>query len=233
MLKEFLQELNINVNDSMLKRFSDFSDILISENEKMNLTAITDKKEIEIKHFIDSLTILKTGKINNKTKLIDIGCGAGFPSFPIKFALPDSEITQLDSLNKRVNFQKLVAEKLELKNITSLHFRAEEGARKDDLREKFQVACARAVASLPSLIELCIPYVEVGGYFIAMKGSDISEELKTSKNALRTLGCEIENIIETELPEISHRRNIIVIKKIKPTDKKYPRNAPKPINNPL
>lgn len=233
MLKRFLEELNIEVNDEMLKRFSDFSDILISENEKMNLTAITDKKEIEIKHYIDSLTILKTGKINNKTKLIDIGCGAGFPSFPVKFALPDLELTQLDSLNKRVNFQKYVAEKLNLKNITSLHFRAEEGAKKEDLREKFQVSCARAVASLPSLIELCVPYLEVGGYFIAMKGSDIKEELNASKNALGTLGCEIEDVIETSLPQFNHKRNIVVIKKLKPTDKKYPRNAPKPINNPL
>lgn len=233
MLKKFLEELNIEVNDEMLKKFSDFSDILISENEKINLTAITDKKEIEIKHYIDSLTILKTGKINNKTKLIDIGCGAGFPSFPIKFALPELELTQLDSLNKRVNFQKYVSEKLNLKNITSLHFRAEEGARKEDLREKFQVSCARAVSSLPSLIELCVPYLEVGGYFIAMKGSDIKEELNASKNALGTLGCEIEDVIETSLPEFEHKRNIVVIKKLKPTDKKYPRNAPKPINNPL
>ena len=233
MLRNFLEELNIEVNDEMLKRFSDFSDILITENEKMNLTAITDKKEIEIKHYIDSLTILKTGKIDSTTKLIDIGCGAGFPSFPVKFALPDLSLTQLDSLNKRVNFQKYVAEKLNLKNITSLHFRAEEGARKDDLRESFGVACARAVASLPSLIELCVPYIEVGGYFIAMKGSDIKEELESSKNALGTLGCEIESVIETTLPEFNHKRNIIVIKKLKPTDKKYPRNAPKPINNPL
>lgn len=233
MLKKFLEELNIEVTDDMLRKFSLFSDILITENEKINLTAITDKKEIEIKHYIDSLTILKTGKISNETNLIDIGCGAGFPSFPIKFALPGCKITQLDSLNKRVNFQRYVTQKLELDNMTSLHFRAEEGAKKNDLRESFDIACARAVASLPSLIELCIPFVKVGGYFIAMKGSDISEELKASKNALGVLGCEIEDIIETDLPEINHKRNIIVIKKIKKTDKKYPRNAPKPINNPL
>ena len=233
MLKAYLNELNINADEKMLKKFDDFAEILVSENEKMNLTAITEKSEIDIKHFIDSLTILKTGKITNNTKLIDIGCGAGFPSFPIKFALPECDITQLDSLNKRVTFQKYVIDKLELTKINSLHFRAEEGARKENLREKFNVACARAVAALPSLIELCVPYVKVGGYFISMKGSDISEELNASKNALGTLGCEIEDIIETKLPEIEHKRNIIVIKKLKPTDNKYPRNAPKPIKNPL
>lgn len=233
MLKNYLSSININSDEKMLKQFCDFSDILISENEKINLTAITDKKEIEIKHFIDSLTVLKTGKISNETKLIDIGCGAGFPSFPIKFALPECDITQLDSLFKRINFQKYVSDKLGLEKIISVHFRAEEGARRIELRESFDVAVARAVASLPSLIELCVPYVKVGGYFIAMKGSEVSDELEASKNVLGTLGCEIESVIETELPEICHKRNIIVIKKLKKTDNKYPRNAPKPIKNPI
>lgn len=162
-----------------------------------------------------------------------MGCGAGFPSFPIKFVLSECEITQLDSLNKRVNFQKYVCEKMNLKNINSVHFRAEEGARQNNLREKFDVACARAVASLPSLIELCIPFVKTGGYFISMKGSEISDEIKASKNALSKLNCVIEDVLSFSLPKCEHKRNIVVIKKEKPTDNKYPRQAPKPIKQPL
>lgn len=233
MLKEYLRQLNIDCNDEMLKKFQSFSKLLISWNEKINLTAITDEKEIEIKHFIDSLSILKTGKVGNNTSVIDIGCGAGFPSFPIKFALPDTEIVQLDSLNKRVNFLNTVSQELELNKIKAVHFRAEEGARQKELRERFDIACARAVASLPSLIELCVPYVKTGGYFIAMKGSETDEEIKLSKNALKLLKCEIEDVITFELPEISHKRNIIVIKKLGNTDTKYPRNAPKPLKQPL
>ena len=233
MLKEYLKQFNIECTDEMLNKFTQFSKLLVFWNEKINLTAITDEKEIEIKHFVDSLSILKTGKIENGTSLIDIGCGAGFPSFPIKFALPDTDVVQLDSLNKRVNFLNSVSDELCLTKIKAVHFRAEDGAREKSLREVFDVACARAVASLPSLIELCVPYVKTGGYFIAMKGSETDEEIKISKNALKALKCEIEDVITLELPEISHKRNIIVIKKLGNTDNKYPRNAPKPLKQPL
>ena len=233
MLKEYLKELNIEPTDEMMKKFDVFSKMLLEWNEKLNLTAITEPEEIEIKHFADSLTILKTNKLNDGMSLIDIGCGAGFPSFPIKFALPDTKIVQLDSLNKRVNFLNAVSEELGLKGINAIHCRAEEGGRNKDLREKFDIASARAVASLPTLIELCVPFVKMGGYFIAMKGSDTDEEINSSKNALKLLGCEIEDVLSLSLPKFEHKRNIIVIKKNAPTEKRFPRNAPKPVKQPL
>lgn len=233
MLKEYLKKINIEPTEEITAKFSKFSCLLREWNEKMNLTSITEEKEIEIKHFIDSLTIFETNKIKNGMKIIDVGCGAGFPSFPLKFALDSLDITMLDSLNKRITFQNEVTKELNLKNIQSVHFRAEEAGTNSKFREKYDIACARAVANLSSLIELCVPFVKVGGYFIALKGSEISEELENCKNALGCLGCEIEEVINLKLPLYEHERNIVVIKKVKPTDKRFPRKAPKPIKQPL
>lgn len=232
-LKEYLKEINIEPTIEILERFESFSKMLLEWNEKINLTSIIDPKEIEIKHYIDSLTIFKSGKIKENMKIIDIGCGAGFPSFPMKFAFDSLDITMLDSLNKRILFQREVSEKLGLKKISSIHLRAEEGGCDKNYREKYDIACARAVANLSSLIELCIPFVKTGGYFIALKGSEVNEEIKNSKNALGCLGAVIEDVISLKLPGIEHERNIVVIKKIKPTDKRFPRKAPKPIKQPL
>ncbi len=233
MLKEYLRKINIEPTEEIIGKFERFTDLLLEWNEKINLTAITDKNEIEIKHYIDSLTIFETGKIKENMKIIDVGCGAGFPSFPMKFAIPSLDVTMLDSLNKRINFQKTVSEEMKLEKIESVHLRAEEGGVNEKYREKYDVACARAVANLSSLIELCVPFVKVGGYFIALKGSEVEEEIKNAKNALGCLGSVIEEVITLKLPKFEHERNIVVIKKVKATDKRYPRNAPKPINKPL
>ena len=230
-LDAFLREQNITPTEEMMSRFQRFSELLREWNEKINLTAITAPDEIELKHFIDSLTILKTGKIQGK--LIDIGCGAGFPSFPIKIACPDVEVTLLDSLNKRVLFQNEVIKELGLSKVHTVHARGEDGGKNPDLREQFDIACARAVSSLPSLIELCIPFVKVGGYFIALKGSNVEEEIAASKNALKELNSEIEAVLSFTLPHSEDKRNIVVIKKLAKTLPKYPRNAPKPIKQPL
>jgi len=232
-LKEYLKELNIEPTNEILDKFSRFSDMLIDWNERVNLTAITDKKEMEIKHFIDSLTIFKTGKIGADSKIIDIGCGAGFPSFPIKFALPSVSVTMLDSLNKRVLFQNEVINSLELLNVRAIHSRAEDGGQNPLYREEFDIATARALAGLPSLIEICIPFVKKGGYFIAMKGPEISDEIILSKNALNKLQAEITEVISFDLPHTDNKRNLVVIKKLSSTDKKYPRSSPKPMKNPL
>ncbi len=230
-LRDFLTNQNITPTEEMLSRFQQFSDLLREWNEKINLTAITEPEEIELKHFIDSLTILQTGKI--KGSLIDIGCGAGFPSFPVKIACPDVEVTLLDSLNKRVLFQNEVIKELGLQKVHTVHARGEDGGKDPVLREQFDVACARAVSSLPSLIELCIPFVKVGGYFIAMKGPSVEEEIAASKNALKQLNAEIETVLSFSLPYSEDKRNIVVIKKLAKTLPKYPRNAPKPIKQPL
>ncbi len=233
MLREYLKKINIEPNDEILGKFEKFTDLLLEWNEKINLTAITDKSEIEIKHYIDSLTIFETGKIKENMKIIDIGCGAGFPSFPMKFVLPSLDVTMLDSLNKRITFQKTVSEELKLEKIESVHMRAEEGGINGKYREMYDVSCARAVANLSSLIELCVPFVKVGGYFIALKGSEVEEEIKNAKNALGSLGASVEDVLTLKLPKFEHERNIVIIKKEKPTDKRFPRKAPKPINKPL
>ncbi len=233
MLKEYLKKINIEPNEKIILKFDKFSKLLLEWNEKINLTSITDSEEIIIKHYIDSMTIFETGKIKENMKIIDVGCGAGFPSFPMKFAMDSLNVTMLDSLNKRITFQKAVIEEMELKNIESVHLRAEEGGVNEKYREKYDIACARAVANLSSLIELCVPFVKVGGYFIALKGAEVGEELQNAKNALGCLGAVIEDVVTLKLPKIEHERNIVIIKKEKPTDKRYPRKAPKPINKPL
>ena len=233
MLREYLKKINIEPTEEIINKFNEFSKLLVSWNEKINLTSITEPKEIEIKHFIDSLTIFETGKIKENMKIIDIGCGAGFPSFPMKFACDSLDITMLDSLNKRINFQNEVTSEIGLSKIKSVHARAEEAGISPLYREKYDIACARAVANLSSLIELCIPFVKVGGNFIALKGSEIDEEVNNCKNALGCLGSEIEDIIHLKLPVYEHERNIIIVKKVKSTDKRFPRKAPKPIKQPL
>ena len=230
-LQEYLTKQNITPTDEMMHRFRKFSDMLREWNEKINLTAITEPSEIELKHFIDSLTILETGKVQGS--VIDIGCGAGFPSFPLKIARPDLDVTLLDSLNKRVLFQNEVIKELNLTNTHTVHSRGEDGGKNPDLREQFDIATARAVSSLPSLIELCIPFVKVGGYFIALKGSNVDEEIASSKKALKELNAEIETVHSFTLPHSEDGRNIVVIKKLAKTLPKYPRNAPKPIKQPL
>lgn len=233
MLKQYLKKINIEPTEEIINKFNIFSELLVFWNEKMNLTSITEPEEVEIKHFIDSLTIFETGKIKENMEIIDIGCGAGFPSFPMKFVCDSLDVTMLDSLNKRITFQNEVTSALNLKKIKSIHARAEEAGINPLYREKYDVACARAVANLSSLIELCVPFVKVGGYFIALKGSEINEELENCKNALGCLGCKIEDVIHLELPLYKHERNIVVIKKLKATDKRFPRKAPKPIKQPL
>jgi 16S rRNA (guanine527-N7)-methyltransferase len=233
MLREYLKQINIEPTEAIITSFETFLNLLIEWNEKVNLTAITDPKEIEIKHFIDSLTILKTGKISKNSKIIDVGCGAGFPSFPIKIALPSCDMTLLDSLNKRVIFQNEVIKELGMQKITTIHSRGEDAGQREEYREKFDIATARAVANLSSLVEICVPFLKVGGYFIALKGSDIEKELHSSKNALEKLNAKVEEVISLTLPDCDHKRNIIVIKKIAKTDKKFPRSSPKPIKQPL
>mgnify|MGYP001125244212 CR=1 FL=1 len=233
MLRDYLKQIRIEPTEKIISGFDTFSKLLIEWNQKVNLTAITDPSEIEIKHFIDSLTIFQTGKITEHSKIIDIGCGAGFPSFPIKIVCPGCDMTLLDSLNKRVMFQNEVIKALAMDKITTVHSRGEDAGQKEEYREKFDIATARAVANLSALIEICVPFLKVGGYFIALKGSEIEEELLTAKTALTKLNAEIENVISLTLPNCDHKRNLIIIKKLEKTEKKYPRNAPKPIKEPL
>mgnify|MGYP006065130437 CR=1 FL=1 len=226
LLKNACNELNINIDNSQIDSFLKYKDLLLEWNEKINLTAITDDREIILKHFIDCLTVCKFVDFNNKT-FIDVGTGAGFPALPIKIFCENSIPTLLDSLNKRINFLKIVGNKLSLHNITYVHSRAEDAGQNINFREKYDFCVSRAVANLSVLAEFDLPFVKVGGYFIALKGPLLDNELVDAKKAIITLGGEIEKIETIKIPftDIEHR--LVFIKKLRQTPKQYPRKAGK------
>ena len=226
-----LKEFNIEINEEQIKSFEKYMNLLLEWNEKINLTAITQPEEVKLKHFVDSLTVLKY--INDDDKVIDIGTGAGFPGIPLKIMNENTKITLLDSLNKRINFLNIVIETLNLRNIQAIHGRAEEIARNKLYREKYDVAVSRAVANLSTLTEYMLPFVKVGGKCICMKGANVNEELERAQNAIKELGGEIERVDNFYLSDNDNERNIIVIKKIKETNPKYPRKAGTPSKEPL
>lgn len=226
LLTKELENAGIAYDEEKLDKLKIYSDLLTEWNEKINLTAITDDDGIAIKHFYDSLMLIKYFDIKENAKMVDVGTGAGFPSIPCKIFRSDVELTLLDSLNKRINFLKEVGEGVNLKNTEYVHARAEEGGKNKDYREKFDVATARAVANLAVLSEYCLPFVKVGGYFVALKGPDCEEEINEAKSAIKKLGGEIEKVVTYELPDESGR-TIVVIKKISTTLAKYPRTSAK------
>ena len=221
----------MNIDKEKADLFEEYKEILLDWNEKINLTAITDEKEIILKHFIDSASILKY--IEDGEKVIDIGTGAGFPGIPLKIMNNGLNITLVDSLNKRVNFLNEVINKLNLNNICAIHARAEELGRDNNYREMYDVATSRAVANLSTLLEYLMPFVRVGGRCICMKGPNIDEELNNAKNAIKELGGEIEKIDNFYLPNSDIERNIIIIKKISKINFKYPRKAGIPAKEPI
>ena len=216
-----------------LDKFIMFKEELLYWNERINLTAITDDREIAIKHFLDSLSPLREEDCLRKGKVIDIGTGAGFPGIPLKIMMPDLEITLLDSLKKRLNFLDGVIERLALKKIRTLHGRAEDYGNAPEHREAYDYALSRAVARMPVLLEYALPFVKVGGYFICQKGPGTTEELKASQKSLEVLGGEVSRIKEVELPFVERGHHVVIIKKIQKTPKKYPRQAGKPGKSPL
>lgn len=225
------EEINIKLSQIQVERFYCYMKQLISWNQKINLTAITEESEIIEKHFIDSLTINKY--IDKDAKLIDVGTGAGFPGVPIKIVRDDIEITLLDALNKRLNFLNEIINENKLEGINTVHYRAEEAGKIKDYREKFDIATSRAVAQLNILTEYLLPFVKIGGKCICMKGSNIKEELERSKKSIEILGGRIEAVDEFYLPNSDISRSIIVIKKIKTTPAKYPRKAGTPGKEPI
>ena len=231
LMKEYGKEIQIKFTEEQLQKFYKYMNMLIEWNEKINLTAIIEPKEIILKHFMDSLTILKY--VNDNEKMLDVGTGAGFPGIPIKIMNENIEITLLDSLNKRINFLNEVINKLELKNISAIHSRIEDYGKNNKYREKYDIVTSRAVANLATLSEYMLPMLKIKGKSICMKGSDIKEEVKNSKRAIDILGGEIVNIEELVLPKSDNRRNLIIIEKKKNTPLKYPRKAGIPSKEPL
>ncbi len=216
---EELKKINIILDEKQLNQLEKYYELLVEYNKVMNLTGITEKEEVYLKHFYDSLTIIKVIDLKNVNSLCDIGTGAGFPGLVLKIVFPNLKVTLLDSLNKRINFLNTVIEELKLENIETIHARAEEYAILN--RNKFDITTSRAVAHLSILLEYAIPITKENGYFIPLKGN-IDEELNESENALKCLNSKIEKIENFELPIEGSKRNIIKIQKIK-DNKKYPR----------
>lgn len=224
------KQIEIELTKEQIEKYYNYMNLLLEWNEKINLTAIIDPKEIILKHFVDSLTIAKY--IKDDEKLIDVGTGAGFPGIPLSIVKENTDIVLLDSLNKRINFLEEVKENLKLENITTIHGRAEEFGKNKKERETYDIATSRAVAPLNILLEYLLPLVKVGGKAICMKGSNI-EEIENAKNALEILGGQIEKIEEITLPNSDIKRNIIIVKKVKNTPSKYPRKPGTPSKEPI
>ncbi len=238
LVKEYSDREGIGLSDNQLTQLTTYASMLVKTNEVMNLTNITDDEGIAVRHFIDSLTLVpyiraeqkKAGRTN--LSVIDVGTGAGFPGVVLKIAVPELSLTLLDSLNKRLNFLNEVSTALSLENVRTVHGRAEDAGRDAKLREKYDISCARAVASLPVLCEYCLPFVKPEGAFLAMKGN-VDEEEQASSKAIRILGGRKEKTDKFLLPGTDMNRSIVVVRKVSPTPKGYPRQAGKPSKNPL
>ncbi len=231
--KEFIQEINklgIQLTDEQLHQLDKYYQLLIEWNKVMNLTGITEEKEVYLKHFYDSLTIAKVIDLTKEKSLCDVGSGAGFPGMVLKIVFPNLKVTLVDSLNKRIKFLTEVANELNLKDIALVHARAEDFAKNN--REKFDVVTARAVAPINVLLEYCLPLTKVGKYFIALKGN-ISQEIILLNNSLTKIGGKLINSQEFLLPIENSNRSLLVITKENPTSKKYPRHPKDIKNNPL
>lgn len=225
LMKTAASDVNMSLNEEQYEKFIKYMHLVQEWNKKVNLTAITEDEEFIKKHFIDCIKAFKSEKLKEAKTLIDVGTGAGFPGIPIAIMKEDVNVTLLDSLNKRINFLNLVVSELNLKNVTTIHSRAEDGARIKELRERFDVATSRAVANMTVLSEFCLPYVKLGGYFIALKGPAIEDELKECKNALGVLGGKLEEVIELEIEDTDLKHNIVVVHKVKECPASYPRKA--------
>lgn len=231
LLKVELEKLGVSCDSPMADRFDTFAELLVEKNKELNLTAITDPEGIVIKHFVDSLSVLKYADFKAGDRVIDVGTGAGFPAIPLLIARPDIHVTMLDGTRKRLDFIDQVVEALGL-NGETLHLRAELAGKDTAHREQYDKAVSRAVANLNTLSEYCLPLVKVGGQFVAMKGSAGSEELQKAKGAIKLLGGQVLSENQFTLTG-DEGRNIIVVKKISQTSTKYPRPSAKISKSPL
>lgn len=223
----------IHLSDNQLGQFEIFYDYMIEMNQVMNLTTITEEDEIILKHFYDSISVIKYYNFASDKKVIDVGTGAGFPGIPLAILLPNVQFTLMDSLNKRITFLENVVDKLKLENVKCIHSRAEELAKDEDYREKYDICVSRAVANLSVLLEYCIPFIKKGGNFISYKSISSDKELLSSKNAQNKLCCKLTNNISFELPDTNIQRNFLIFEKFDNTAMKYPRNNGIPKKKPL
>jgi 16S rRNA (guanine527-N7)-methyltransferase len=225
--------LGIELTVEQLGRFEEFYRLLLETNKSLNLTSIVEEREVAIKHFLDSLTCFSAVSFDDGMTLMDIGAGAGFPGIPLKICRPGLLVTLVESLEKRVSFLKKAVAELCLQDVEALHARAEDIGRDSRHREKYNRVTARAVAPLGILAEYCLPVVKEGGYFIAMKGPRLEDELAAAGKAIEILGGEVEKVINLRLPLAGDERSLVLIRKKKPTPDKYPRRAGMPQKKPL
>jgi 16S rRNA (guanine527-N7)-methyltransferase len=232
-LNDACNDIGTEFNEEKYSKFITYKNLIQEWNKKINLTAIDEDEEIIKKHFIDSIKVFKVDKVEKAERILDVGTGGGFPGVPMKIVNDKSKIVLLDSLNKRIKFLNEVIKELSLKNIDAIHGRAEDYAKQKEYREKFDVVVSRAVANMTVLCEFCIPYVKLGGYFVAMKGPSIEAELNEAKKAITVLGGKIENVANVNIEGSDLNHNLVVIKKIKHTPNKYPRKAGMVTKSPL
>lgn len=228
-----LNALGITLTDIQKKQFDQFYELLVEWNKVMNLTGITEYEEVNEKHFIDSLSLINAINVYNVETVIDIGTGAGFPGIPLKIAFPHLKVVLLDSLNKRINFLNTVIQELGLKDIKTIHGRAEDYAKQSEYREQFDLCVSRAVANLSTLSEYCLPYVRVGGMFIPYKSGEIDDEVQQAEKAIHILGGKLDKVIKFQLPGTEINRSFVKVGKIQNTGKKYPRKAGLPSKEPI
>lgn len=227
------EALGIRLEEKQVQQFEEYYRLLAEWNKVMNLTGITEYEEVMQKHFVDSLTLVKGIDISRYNTLLDVGTGAGFPGIPLKIAFPHLEVVLLDSLNKRIKFLDTVIETLGLVNIRTIHGRAEDFAKKEEYREKFDLVVSRAVANLSSLSEYCIPYTKCKGWFISYKSSSVDTEYKEAKKAIFVLGGKEKEVLKFTLPGSDIERSLVMIEKVKATPKLYPRKAGLPSKEPI
>lgn len=231
-LQKMAEQLEINLTSDMLSKFEIFYNMLLETNKTMNLTAITEMHEVVLKHFIDSIALLNYIELSNKT-VIDVGTGAGFPGIPLTILFPNTKFVLMDSLQKRLKFIDSVVDACDMKNVSTIHGRAEDLGHDVNYREKFDICVSRAVAALPVLLELCSPFVKVNGLFVSYKSELLKEELQQSEKALSILRCELMKQYDYTIPDSDFYRVYAVFKKNGALQKKYPRQAGKPKKNPL
>ncbi|KAA0566099.1 16S rRNA (guanine(527)-N(7))-methyltransferase RsmG [Rossellomorea aquimaris] len=231
--QSMLEEKGISLSPQQLNQFERYYELLVEWNEKMNLTAITEKEDVYLKHFYDSISAAFYVDFTQVTTLCDVGAGAGFPSIPLKICYPHLHISIVDSLNKRITFLNHLSDELGLENTNFYHDRAETFGKNKAHREKYDMVTARAVARMSVLSELCLPLVKTGGLFVAMKASNVKEELSNAKKAIGMLGGQTDKMYSFVLPEEESERNIVKIDKVKETPNKYPRKPGTPNKLPL